>query len=349
MNILNIQKNTVIVGRASTAIYLILKSLFEKREVIISSNVCYAAVFPILYSNNIPVFVDVDMNTGNMNLEQIKEKVTSKTKAIIYPYMYGNINKEIFEIKKYCEENKIVLIEDCASSMGATIKNNYAGSIGDYSVFSTGHAKILDLGNGGFLSTNHSVDKINELKNSLPVFNKDIEKKQLLFDSEYKRIRYVCNNDFKMLKKFFQKDYKSNFIYNETNENKSEIIKSVATLDKIIEERKRKYNLYYKLIHQNTKFKILNYNDGSVPWRFSILVENINTKKELINLLLNKKLFVSDWYPCIAKYFTDKGNFDNALLMEEQILNFSLTITDEEIINICDNINCFFGRNNEEN
>ena len=65
MDITKLRKNSLFVGRAATAIYLILKTLMEEKEVILPSNICYAAVYPIIYSNNVPVFVDVDKRTGN--------------------------------------------------------------------------------------------------------------------------------------------------------------------------------------------------------------------------------------------------------------------------------------------
>ena len=76
MDITNLRKNSLFVGRAATAIYLVLNTLMKDKEVIVPSNICYAAVYPIIYSKNMPVFVDIDKKTGNSTYEEIIKKVT---------------------------------------------------------------------------------------------------------------------------------------------------------------------------------------------------------------------------------------------------------------------------------
>ena len=60
MEITNLRKNNLFVGRAATAIYLVLNTLIKNKEVILPSNICYAAVYPVIYSGNKPIFVDVN-------------------------------------------------------------------------------------------------------------------------------------------------------------------------------------------------------------------------------------------------------------------------------------------------
>ena len=139
------EKNMLITSRASSAIYLVLDSLKDKGNVIVPANLCYAGIYPILYAGMTPVFCDVEQHSGNTNLDFFKKAVTSKTVAAIIPHMYGNPVKELPEIAEFCKENGILLIEDCASAMGA--KADYPlGKVGDYTVYSTGYSKTLDLG-----------------------------------------------------------------------------------------------------------------------------------------------------------------------------------------------------------
>lgn len=343
MDIINLRKNIFFVGRASTAIYLILKTLMKNKEVILPSNICYAAVYPVIYSDNIPVFVDISKKTGNTTFENIKEKINKNTGAIIFPYMYGNVEEDIFKIKEYCKKNKIILIEDCASAMGAKVCNQKIGTIGDYSVFSTGHAKILDLGNGGFLVTDENIDKIKKEYDKLEEYSKSIEKKIEDFSREYRGLRNEGNN--KKIRKFFQKQYRELFLY-KLNENFINKIKNeIENLDKISRDHQKKYEIFENNINKNEKIEVIKYQKGSNPWRFNILIKNAHERKYLIRKLVENKLFVSDWYPCIGKTFSNK-KYPNCDEMEKEILNFSLTDSEENIKKICEIINEYFKRSN---
>ena len=117
--------------------------------------------------------------------------------------------------------------------------------------------------------------------------------------------------------------------------------KEISNLDKINEERKRKYKLFIDNLEKTDKYELLDYEEGSNPWRFTFLVKDKNHRKELINILLKNKLFVSDWYPCIGKSFS-KEDFPNSDYMEKRILNFSLTDDENNILKICKIINDYF-------
>ena len=340
MEIENLRKNYLYVGRAATAIYLILKDNLKNSEVVLPANICYAAVYPIIYSGNIPVFSDVDINTGNATYEEIIKKVTSKTKAIIYPYMYGNTNCDILKIREYCDNNNILLIEDCASAMGAKIDNKSVGTIGDYAVFSTGHAKIVDVGNGGILVTDNNIEKIKEAYKELPFYDEIIDNKLTEFSREYRRLRNIDN--LNQQKEFFKKSYKDLFLYQINDKIENQIIGKIAELSKILLNREEKYNLFIDELKDNNEYYILKYSDGSTPWRFTIIVNDPQKRRKLINILLEEKLFVSDWYPNIGKIFTNES-FPNSDYMEDRILNFSLEDDSENIKKICKKINKHFG------
>ena len=339
MEITNLRKNSLFVGRAATAIYLILDSLMKNKEIILPSNICYAAVYPIIYSGNIPIFIDIDKKTGNAIYRKIIKKVNKNTGAIIFPYMYGNVSKDIIKLKKYCKKNKIILIEDCASAMGASVGKNIVGTIGDYSIFSTGHAKIVDVGNGGILLTDYNIDKIVEEYNKLRLYTNDIDEELNKFSIEYRELRNKGNNE--KIKDFFSKDYKDLFLYKIDELTIDKMKNEVSNLENINTQRKNKYNLFMKNLKKSNKYKLLDYKKGSNPWRFTLLIKNEKDKKQLIEILLKKKLFVSDWYPCIGKIFSS-NMYPNSDYMEKRILNFSLTDDDSNILKICETINDYF-------
>lgn len=336
MDILKLRKNSLFVGRAATAIYLILDSLMKDKEVILPSNICYAAVYPIIYSKNKPVFVDVDIKTGNALFKEILEKVNSNTGAIIFPYMYGNVSEDIIKLKEYCNKHNIVLIEDCASAMGATIDGEQVGKIGDYAVFSTGHAKIVDVGNGGLLLTDNNIDFLVEQYKKLNYYNSNIDEKLSKFSSEYRKLRNAGN--LEEIRNFFKKDYEDLFLYKIDELNVDKMKEEISNLENIIADRIQKYNLFIKNLKESKNYNKLEFSKGSVPWRFTILIKNNKIKKDIIEVLLEEGLFVSDWYPCIGKVFSN-NNYPNANYMEDAILNFSLTDSEENILKICEILN----------
>lgn len=101
-----------------------------------------------------PVFVDVKEDTLLMDLDAIEEKINTKTKAIIPVHLYGNaVNMEI--VIKLAEKHKLVVIEDCAQSHGATFNNKIVGTFGHAASFSFYPGKNLGAyGDAGCITTN---------------------------------------------------------------------------------------------------------------------------------------------------------------------------------------------------
>lgn len=129
---------------------------------------------PILAIGANPIFVDCESpNSFNISIEDLKSKITSKTKAVITVPMWGYPNN-ISEIKKFCENNKLVLIEDASHCHGTTLNGKFQGTFGDIGIFSTQERKLIGTGEGGFILTNDTnlAEKIQEIRN----FGKPIRK-----------------------------------------------------------------------------------------------------------------------------------------------------------------------------
>jgi dTDP-4-amino-4,6-dideoxygalactose transaminase len=120
-------------------------------EVIVPSYVCAAPYMAILYAGAIPKIVDVDPSDFNICAATVKKEITSKTKAIIVPHMFGTPAEldELLDIG-------IPIIEDCAQSLGAEYKKRKAGSFGRLCVCSFYATKMITAGEGGMVLTNDS-------------------------------------------------------------------------------------------------------------------------------------------------------------------------------------------------
>ena len=322
-------QNCIATGRGATAIFLALNSsdAQPESEVIVPANLCYAAVFPVLYAGMKPYFCDVDRSTGNVTAETFIEAFTENTVAAIIPHMYGNPVKDLPRIKEYCKLRQIILIEDCASAMGAEAPGYLLGTVGDYTVYSTGYSKTLDLGYGGLLcSEENSLSGIKETLSKLPYQTEKSEHELSLFSKIYRILRNNGNNAEleKAIYRTLPDCLKETFLCRLNEEKEQNLFYRLKELPQIIETRRIALKSYQDALKDyHTLF--YPFGEGAVPWRFNPLVEP-ESRKRIIEACLSKGLPVSDWYPCVTKMFADEEDFPNAKWHEEHILNFPLLV-----------------------
>jgi CDP-4-dehydro-6-deoxyglucose reductase, E1 len=130
------------------------RALKPKDEVITVAASFPTTVNPILQNNLVPVFLDIEIPTYNINVKLIESAITEKTKAIMIAHMLGN-PFDLEKIKKIADDNQLWLIEDCCDALGATFKNQLVGTFGDISTFSFYPAHQITMGEGGAISTNN--------------------------------------------------------------------------------------------------------------------------------------------------------------------------------------------------
>lgn len=111
-----------------------------------------ATVNPIIMVGAKPVFVDIDADTYNINVDDIESVVTEKTKAIIPVHLYGQ-PANMDEINAIAKKHKLAVIEDACQAIGAEYKGKRAGSLGDMGCFSLYATKNIMCGEGGVITT----------------------------------------------------------------------------------------------------------------------------------------------------------------------------------------------------
>lgn len=111
-------------------------------------------VNPIIQFGAIPVFVDIDLKTHNINANLIEESITSKTKAIMLAHTLGNpFNLE--KVKELCRKYNLWLVEDCCDALGAKYNGQHVGTFGDMATCSFYPAHHITMGEGGAVFTNN--------------------------------------------------------------------------------------------------------------------------------------------------------------------------------------------------
>jgi perosamine synthetase len=160
-------KYSVTVSSCTAALHLSCLALGLKKgdEVIVPAMSHTATSHAVEYTGAKTVFIDIDLETGNIDPQKIEKKITKKTKAIIIVHMAG-FACQIDLIQKICKKYKIKLIEDCAHSIGTKFKSRHVGNFGVSGCFSFYPTKQITTGEGGMLVTNNKsfYNKIRKLK-----------------------------------------------------------------------------------------------------------------------------------------------------------------------------------------
>ena len=139
-------------GTASLEVALFAAGVEEGDEVILPSFTIISCVAAILRLKAIPVLVDIDHDTWCMNVDQIKDKITAKTKAIMPVHIYGH-SVDMDPLLELADKYNLIVIEDAAEVHGATYKGKKCGSIGHLSSFSFYPNKQITTGEGGMVLT----------------------------------------------------------------------------------------------------------------------------------------------------------------------------------------------------
>lgn len=161
-------KYSATASSGSVALELALRACGVKAgdEVIVSPRSFFASASCVVNIGATPVFVDVDIESGNITSATISDSISSRSKAIICVHLGGE-PCDLDSIMTLARKHDLFVIEDCAQALGAMYKGKSVGSFGDIGVWSFCNDKILSTGEGGMLTTNNEVyiNKINTYKN----------------------------------------------------------------------------------------------------------------------------------------------------------------------------------------
>ena len=167
------KKYAVSVTSGTAALIVALKALNLKPgdEVIMPSFTIISCALAILEAGAKPILADCELDTWCIKTDEIKKKITSRTKAILIVHMFGH-PANMDEIKEIVKNKKIDIIEDAAESHGSKFKNKVVGSFGKISCFSFYVNKLITTGEGGMVLTNDKglYNKMKNLRNL--AFNK---------------------------------------------------------------------------------------------------------------------------------------------------------------------------------
>jgi len=138
---------------------------------VITVAACFpTTVNPILQNNLVPVFIDVELPTYNINPNLIEDAITEKTKAIMLAHTLGN-PFDFDKIKQIATKHNLWVVEDCCDALGSTYDGKFVGSIGDVGALSFYPAHHMTMGEGGAVLTNNP--KLKEIIGSFRDWGRD--------------------------------------------------------------------------------------------------------------------------------------------------------------------------------
>ena len=134
------------------------KKKIKKNDECILPAICWStSLWPIVQSGLKPVFIDVDLSTFNLNLEDLQKKINSRTKAVLAVHILGNCTN-MNKLLKIVNKKKITLIEDTCESLGSVYNNKYLGTFGKYGTYSFYVSHQMTAGEGGMVVCNNIDD-----------------------------------------------------------------------------------------------------------------------------------------------------------------------------------------------
>ena len=313
------KKYAFLVSNGTAALHCSFLSLnLKSKDEIIVPGYGYMAAPNIAKLMNLNVkFADVDKDTFCITLNAITKVKTNKTKAVVVTHTYGNID-EIIKIKKWCLENKILLIEDAAEAIGSRFKNKLAGTFGDVGTFSLHATKNITTGEGGLIITNDKkIASLVKLYRSHGVLKK-------------RYYHTVPGHNFRI-----------------TNFQAAMGLAQIKNKNKIFSKRKKIYNIYNEMLDKN-KFKLqkiyseVNY----IPWTLALYCKKnnrININK-IINDLKKKGIETRNGFYSANRlpiYKINKSKINNSDFLSRNIICLPIfyDLKINEIKRICNYLN----------
>jgi perosamine synthetase len=217
-------------------------------EVIVPALTFVATVNPVFYVGAKPVFVDVNLQTWNIDPLEIEKHITKRTRAILPVHLYGN-PCDMDAIMGIARKHGLFVIEDATESLGATYKGRYTGTIGELGCFSFNGNKTITTGGGGMIAGND--------------------------DERLEHVKFLVNQARDESKGYYHPEI--GFNYRMTNIEASMGLAQMERLDFFSARKQRFSEIYREELHDRSIVRFQEQYDGAISswWLTCATFENI--------------------------------------------------------------------------
>lgn len=275
-------------SNGTLALYLALKALEIKvgDEVIVQDITFIASANAVEMVGATPVFVDIPKyNSPSIDLTKIK--INKNTKALVLCHLFGTACENVDEVRAYCTEHGLYLVEDAAQALAIESKDGHCGTFGDVGTFSFYADKTITTGEGGFVVTNN--------------------------EELYERMLYLRNQGRKKSGTFIHEHIGYNFRITDIQACLG--LSQLSKLDKIVSDKMRVYEAYKKYLGDSVDFLRIDDRFSYVPFRVVIFVNNAD---KMIEIMLRKGIEPRSMFyplhkqPCYLCESTMEASFVNS-------------------------------------
>jgi len=302
-----------LIGNATTGIYLCLKIQgFTSKKIGIPNGVCPNVPLAVYLAGAEPVYLDISKVNLGLSLSNIES--TSNLAAIIAVHAYG-MPCDIEDIETYCNKNGICVIEDAAVAQGAIVGTRPVGSFGSMSVVSFGVGKIIAVGGGGAILTDDKeiYQALVNYDRELPPYQEHFRKNISDLGAYHTRLynELYLSGEYEALPNLYKQhaiSYGASFLHRFQRKLESDIIQRLKILPTLIQSRKETTDCFHERFsrHNGIGIRPIIFPDGSVPWRFNLLIDRV--RDQVLDSLLNSNVKVSSWYPSVDMFFERRSH-----------------------------------------
>ncbi len=338
--------------KGRVALYAILKAMGVGKddEVIIPAYTCVVVPNAIIYLGAKPVYVDIDRDSYNMNINLIEKAINQKTKAIICQNTYG-LSSSLENIIEIAQKHSLYTIEDCTHGFGGLYNDKPNGINCDASFFSMQWNKPFSSGIGGFALINNQtllteIQKL-ETEKIKPGF-----RKRLVLKALYSFHRYLLSNRtywfliglYRFLSKknlivgsssgdeLEGKQMPSDYFMDYSFVQAAEALRNIKNLKELLLLRKKNAEIYTDFLKTYNKKHVPNqFFDNHSFLKYPILVNN---REDFLNLAVKNKIRLGDWFisplhpvkSCFENWHFDEKEYPVAVDISSKIINLPTDI-----------------------
>jgi perosamine synthetase len=266
-------KHAISTSSGTTALHLTMHSLGIGRgdEVLIPTFTFAATANAVAQTGATPVLIDCDPLDWLIDPNEVEQKITKHTRAIVAVHLYRGVCN-LTALKKIASKNDLKLIEDCAQAIGSTFDDQHVGTIGDAGTFSFFGNKTITTGEGGMVITNDS----------------DL----------FERMRHLRNHAVSPSRPYWHTEL--GFNYKMSNLSAAIGLAQIDRISEILVNKRQIFNIYESKIDRKIfYFQKISDNIRSGEWLFSIILPKDTNRSSVIEFMKQKQIDIRPTFHCL--------------------------------------------------